>query len=96
MSSKFQAKVKKQYQKDGYCVNKFETTKNGYPDLICTKQGEADIYIECKEVKDILKPLQKFRIDELNKSGKIAFCLQDGKGIIYPTNKSFNDIHLDF
>lgn len=28
--------------------------------------------------------LQKYRIDELNNAGCIAFCLQDGKGQIYP------------
>ena len=87
MSSKFQTKIKKQYQADGYNVTKYQTTKSGYPDLLCRKEGEIDIYIECKEKKDTLKPLQKFRIDELILIGKNAFCLQDGKGIIYPNNK---------
>lgn len=49
------------------------------------KENNIDIWIECKEVNDTLKELQKQRIDELNLLGKIAFCLQDTKGIIYPT-----------
>jgi Holliday junction resolvase len=95
MSSKFQTKIKKQYQKEGYTVTKYQTTQAGYPDLLCTKQNEVDIYIECKEEKDTLKSLQKFRIDQLIKSGKKAFCIQDKKGIIYPNNKE-NNINLDF
>ena len=51
------------------------------------KPNEPTIFIEVKEAKDTLKPLQKLRIDELNKLGFNAFCLQDGKGIIYPDNK---------
>ncbi len=60
---------------------------NGYPDLICTKPTEPTIFIEVKEAKDVLKPLQKIRIDDLNKKGFVAFCLQDGKGVVYPDNK---------
>lgn len=96
MSSKFQNKIKKQYQREGYTVTKYQTTQNGYPDLLCTKLGEIDIYIECKEEKDTLKNLQKFRIDELNKKGKIAFCMQDGKGIIYPIEEYLEFNNLDF
>jgi len=46
------------------------------------KEGEIDIWIECKEGSDTLKPLQKFRIDQLRKLGKKAFCLHKEKGII--------------
>ena len=51
------------------------------------KSNEPTIFIEVKEAKDTLKPLQKLRIDELNKLGFNAFCLQDGKGIVYPDDK---------
>lgn len=82
--SKFQTKTIKEYEKKGYYViNLVKTNKNGITDLQCIKDGQS-IFIECKEIYDTLKPLQKFRIDELNKIGCIAFCLQDGKGIIYP------------
>tara|TARA_R110000765_G_scaffold53454_2_gene107168 strand:+ start:93 stop:266 length:174 start_codon:yes stop_codon:yes gene_type:complete len=53
------------------------------PDLFLFKAG-VTIFIECKELNDTLKPLQKYRIDELIKQGFDAFCLQDKKGIIYP------------
>ena len=57
------------------------------PDLLAMKSNEPTIFIEVKEKKDDLKPLQGLRIDELNKLGFNAFCLQDGKGIIYPDDK---------
>jgi Holliday junction resolvase len=69
----------------GFLVLKIiRLNKNGYPDLLCIKKNEIDIWIECKEKKDTLSPLQKLRIDQLNEIGKIAYCLQDGKGLIYP------------
>lgn len=92
MASNFQSKVIKEYKSKGYIVIKIiRLNENGYPDLLCMKRGMDDIWIECKESKDTLKELQKFRIDELNKLGKLAFCLQDGKGIIYPTNNGINE-----
>lgn len=87
MASKFQTKTIKNYESNGWTVlNIGKIYQNGYPDLLCMKQGETDIWIECKERKDTLKELQKLRIDELNKLGKIAFCLHNTKGIIYPDN----------
>ena len=84
MSSKFQTKTIKKYEKDGYIVvNLIKTNKNGITDLMCLKDG-ATIFIECKEATDTLKPLQRYRINELIKQGFEAFCLQDKKGIIYP------------
>lgn len=56
--------------------------KSGYPDLMCLKNAET-IWIECKEEKDTLKPLQKYRIEELRKNGFQAFALQKNKGIIF-------------
>ena len=72
----------------GYEVFKIiRMNKTGYPDLLCIKKNEPNIWIECKEKKDTLKPLQKLRIDQLNEIGNIAYCLQDGKGIIYPIDQ---------
>lgn len=83
--SKFQTLTIKKYEKLGYyVVNLIKTNKNGITDLMCLKANEPTVFIECKERADTLKPLQKFRIDELNKIGCTAFCLQDGKGQIYP------------
>lgn len=67
-----------------YVVNLIKTNKNGITDLMALRANEPAIFIECKEKSDTLKPLQKYRIDELNNAGCIAFCLQDGKGQIYP------------
>lgn len=83
--SNFQKKLIKEYTQKGYTVLKtIRLNSNAYPDLLCMKLGEVDIWIESKELNDDLKPLQKLRIDQLNALGKRAFCMQDTKGIIYP------------
>lgn len=88
MASIFQKKVINEYKSKGYIVIKvIKFSANGYPDLLCIKLNDPDIWIECKEFNDTLKPLQKRRIDELNKLGKKAFCLQDKRGVIYPIIK---------
>jgi len=87
MASKFQSKTIEHYVKLGYYViNMIKTNKPGITDLQCCKNGTS-IFIECKEANDTLKPLQKFVIDQLIKNGFEAFCLQDGKGVIYPINR---------
>lgn len=51
------------------------------------------VFIESKEFKDKLSPLQELRINELNENGFIAFALQDKKGITHG-NKTFeNELH---
>lgn len=88
MASKFQSKVIKEYKSKGYTVlNIMKLSNSGFPDLLCMKKDEIDLWIECKELNDTLKELQKQRIDELILLGKKAICLQDGKGIIYPDDK---------
>lgn len=83
--SKFQSKIIKEYKSKGYTVlNIIKLSNSGYPDLLCMKFKEQDIWIECKEKNDTLKELQKQRIDELILLGKKAICLQDTKGQIYP------------
>lgn len=84
MASKFQSKIIKKYKDKGYTVlNVIRLGDNGYPDLLCMKQGEIDEWIECKEGNDTLKPLQKYRIDQLRKLGKKAYAIHDKKGLIY-------------
>lgn len=83
--SAYQNKIIKEMKAKGFTVLKIiRFSTSGYPDLQCIKLGEIDHWIECKEKNDTLKELQKFRIDELNKLGKKAYCTQDTKGIIYP------------
>lgn len=83
MASNYQSKIKKEYEKKGYKVIKLaKTNTNGITDLMCLKDGNI-IFIEVKEANDTLKPLQKYRIDELRGLGFEAFCLKDGIGKIY-------------
>jgi len=78
MASKFQTKIIKEYESEGwYVINLIKTNKNGIPDLVCFKEGSTTIFIECKEKTDTLKPLQAFRIKELKQYGVDAVCLQD-------------------
>jgi len=85
MSSKFQTQIIKEYKSKGYIVlNIIKLSDSGYPDLLCLKDG-VSTWIEIKEANDTLKPLQKYRINELIKQGFQAFCLQKGKGMIYPS-----------
>jgi len=82
--SKFQSKIINQYKKNGWTVlNIIKLSDSGYPDLLCMKQNEIDTWIECKEGNDTIKEMQKYRIDELIKLGKIAFCIHNIKGVIY-------------
>lgn len=81
----FQSDVIKAKEKEGYTVIKhIRLNKNGFPDLQCIKLGCVDEWIECKKDGDTLKELQKFRIDQLISLGKIAYCLHEKKGKIYP------------
>lgn len=83
MASKFQSRVIREYKSKGYLVlNIIKLSESGFPDLQCIKEGRST-WIECKEGKDTLKPLQKYRIDQLRLSGCEAFCIHDTKGIIY-------------
>lgn len=74
MASNHQTTLIKEYESKGYYViNLVKTNKNGIPDLLCLKDGEKPIFIESKEVKDTVKPLQEYRIKELKERGFIAF-----------------------
>ena len=86
--SKYQTHLINKYKKLGYIViNVIKASEAGYPDLILLKNGKAT-FIEVKEGKDTLKPLQKFRIDQLIEQGFEAFATHNEKGIIYGTNNN--------
>ncbi len=79
MSSKFQTKTINKLKSKGWIVLKtIRLNESGYPDLIAMRKG-VTIWIECKEAKDTLKPLQALRIKQLQKNGFNAFVEQDGK-----------------
>jgi len=70
----FQTKLIKYYEDKGYYVLKLiKTNKNGIPDLLCLKPGEAPIFVEVKAKGGKTSPLQEFRIRELNEMGFVAF-----------------------
>lgn len=80
----FQGKLISDFKKQGYIVLKhIRLNENGFPDLQLLKDG-VSIFIEVKEGKDTLKPLQMYQIDRLIKQGFEAYCLHDTKGKIYP------------
>jgi len=80
----YQQNIIKEYESMGFLVIKtIRLNKSGFPDLMCLKDGKT-IWIEVKEPKDTLKPLQKKRIEELIEIGFEAYCLQKNKGKIYP------------
>ena len=69
MASKHQTSVINKLKGEGwYVVKLIKTNKNGIPDLLCLRNGVAK-FIECKEKTDTLKPLQAYRIKELNELG---------------------------
>lgn len=79
----FQTDTIKKYEDQGWTVVKtIRLNKSGYPDLFCFRKG-ITMFIEVKEGKDTLKPLQKLRIKQLRDDGFNAFCLHDTKGVIY-------------
>jgi Holliday junction resolvase len=79
----YQEEIISKYESMGYDVLKnIRLNKSGYPDLQCLKNGRTT-WIEVKEAKDTLKPLQKLRIDQLKANGFNAFATQKGKGTIY-------------
>lgn len=95
--SKFQQKIIQEYKAKGYKVLKvIKLSESGFPDLLCIKKGLPNLWIECKEKNDILKPLQKLRINELIQLGNDAICLQDSKGLIYGTGLKIENKELDF
>ena len=72
--AKLQSKILDYLEKeDGWMVNKLiKMSRNGWPDIIAVKNGKT-VFIEVKSkgLKPI--PLQDYVINNLNKSGVIAF-----------------------
>lgn len=64
-----QKKISDRLKKEGWTVVKLiKTTMNGIPDLMALRNGET-LFIEVKQPKGVLKPLQEFRIQELKDQG---------------------------
>lgn len=64
-----QARVITRYEATGWLVVKIiQTTKNGWPDLQCHKQGKT-VFIECKKENEKCTPLQLHRHAQLRAQG---------------------------
>ena len=73
MASEKQTYLTKLWVSKGYTViNLIRTNCNGISDLIAFKDGET-VFIESKEPKDHLKPLQRFRAKEFTRNGFKVF-----------------------
>ena len=78
--SKFQRKLIKQYESEGwYVIRLITTNKSGIPDLLCLKMGEKPLFIEVKSSKGKTSALQEYRIKELNNNGFDAVIMYDKK-----------------
>ena len=79
--SKFQSKIIKDFEAQGYCVIKLsKTNKNGIADLLVAKDGCRTKLIEVKEKTDTIKPLQIFQNIQICKIAGFDFdIMQDGK-----------------
>lgn len=83
--SKFQSKVIKLLESDGWIVVKtIQLSKNGFPDIFAFRNKET-VFIECKAPKGVRSELQKYRIKQLQEQGfKAGFAesLDEFKNII--------------
>lgn len=72
LESRIQTSIKRKLEKAGWYVGKFEMSEAGFPDLVCLRKGQC-VFIEVKQVKAKPRPLQLYRIKQLNEMGFIAF-----------------------
>ena len=80
--SKYQAKIIKQMEKDGwYVIKLIVTNKNGIPDLVCFRNKDKleVIFIEVKGEKTKVSKLQEYRIKELKQHGFSAEIWREGE-----------------
>jgi hypothetical protein len=91
MASKYQAKIIKEYESNGYGVIKLaKTNKNGIADLLVSKKDVRPILIEVKEKNDTLKKLQIAQNLIVAKQMDFEFIvLQDGIGQLEINSESY-------
>jgi len=89
--SKYQARIIKEYESNGYGVLKLaKTNKNGIADLLVSKKGVRPILVEVKEKNDTVKKLQIAQNIKVSKEMDFEFIiLQEGKGQIDYDNESY-------
>lgn len=69
LESQRQTKIKKKLQDDGWIVVKLiKTSLTGIPDILALKDGKA-MFVEVKQPKGVLSPIQKHVIETLRTNG---------------------------
>lgn len=69
LESSIQSRIIKRFEAQGFYVVKLVlTSKNGIPDLLLLKDGQAS-FVEVKRPGERPRPLQEFRISELRNNG---------------------------
>jgi Holliday junction resolvase len=77
--SKFQSKLIKELEADGwYSIKLIKTNKNGIPDIVAIR-GDRTLFLEVKSKKGKTSPLQDFRIKELTDKGIEAKVIREGE-----------------
>ena len=79
--STMQSRIMQMLSNQGWLVVKvIQTNMNGWPDLMCLKDGKT-FFIEVKTSRGKLSPLQQYRHEELKKRGFNVFTLYDLKNV---------------
>lgn len=69
LESARQTQIKKKLQEDGWIVIKLiKTSLTGIPDILALKNGKA-MFVEVKQPKGVLSPIQQYVIDTLRING---------------------------
>ncbi len=69
LESQIQTKIKKKLQEDGWVVVKLiKTSLTGISDILALKNGKA-IFVEVKQPKGVLSPIQTHVIETLRTNG---------------------------
>jgi Holliday junction resolvase len=77
LESDIQAKIIRNLTKKGwYVVKNIQTTKNGWPDLSCLKDG-VTVYVEVKKPDESPDPLQLYRHKEIRATGHKVYVTAD-------------------
>jgi Holliday junction resolvase len=78
--AKYQAKLIKQYESEGwYVVRLITTTTNGIPDLLCLHKDRVPMFVEVKAANGKVSKLQEFRMRELKSKGFEAIVKYEPK-----------------
>lgn len=74
MESKYQAKIKRFAEANGWTVIKIiRATVNGLPDLMALKSDRPPVFIEVKDTGGVLSKVQQYQIKNLKAKGFIVF-----------------------